>query len=61
MRGSTATSLFFELEELSNIGTGRVRVVTFIPLGYHIKRYFPGEKILRGRGFEKQKENKVEN
>lgn len=59
MNGSRATSLLFECGELSNIG--RVTVVMFIPLGYHIKRYFAGEQILRGRDFEKQKENKVEN
>ena len=61
MNSSSATSVSFEHEELSNIGIGRVTVVTFIPLGYHIKKYFTGEQILIGRDSEKQKESKVEN
>lgn len=59
--GSAANSLFFKCEELSSISTGRVMVVRFTSLGYHIKRYFPGEQIFGGRYFEKQRKNKVEN
>lgn len=36
VNGSAANSLFFKCEELSSIGTGRVIVVRFTSLGYHI-------------------------